>query len=1274
MTAPFYRRRRFSNSGSGCRVCDHWETVSARQLLASLERIAGLPAEGRDEAARAYSGLLEANRLAEEKQYADAAELGGPVLETRRRLLGDGDVLTLNAMNDLGAALFLATNPDLAEPLLREALAGRQALLGPDHPRTMLTRVVLANCCRLQSRFEEAGRLYAESLDGRRRVLGDDHLKTLQLVSRQAHLARDQSHLEEAEKLYRQVLAEYRRVLGDKHEETLGALCDLSLILQDMGKFDEAEEAIREAVDTARRDLEPDDPQSLSILNRWSTLLMGRGRYDEAEPVLLELLAGARKLYGEESSFVALVYQNFGGLYYSSGKLGDAEVYFNKALELRRELFGENNARTLTTMINRAHVLVSLGRLSEAEQAYRQGLEGRRALLGDEHLDTLTAMNSLGYCCRSQGRLSDAEYYFRKSLEGFLRIVPEDHPNTLTAYLNLGHILEAQWRLPEAEPLIRRALAGYRAVYGEDHPRTLLGLHNMAHLLEDQGHLEEAEAAYFETLEGRRRVLGPDHPRTITVLNNLGILARKQGQLDVAEERMRLALADRRRVLGDENPHTLTSIENLGVILMRQDRLEEAEPLIREALDGRRRVLGENHPRTLGSMQNLGRLLEEKGELDQAELLILGAQDGLRGIFGEAHVNITGSLNLLGELYYRKGDLAGATAAWTEAAESFEAARLRSGARGLERVHFAAGHSPLAPLAACLARGGKAVEAWQRFEASLARGLLDTVSSRYARPLSREERQRESDLISRLSKLDERMGRIYGMAGPDAGDEQAVVGEKLRAERDGLLQELAIFQSEISGKYGVAAGEVYGLQRIQTRIPAGTALLGWVDVVPTGTAGKKAGEHWACLIRKSGSPVWVALPGSGPGGAWTAADSELIGQLREALGKRARRAADRRRLALLRQRLRAQRIEPLVPHLAGISNLVVLPAGQMAGVPVEALANDYTVSYTPSGTMFAWLGEKRDQGAGRGPADRPPLLALGDPVFTSASVTDAKAPESGDPAVRALPAPGPSRQVRIGSLMPLPGTRREVEAIARLFDPPEGMPGPLVLLGSAASEQRLDALSVSGQLEGFRYIHLATHGVMDDQVAMRSALILSQDRLGDSLQRVIEGKDVFDGWLTGEQIVRTWKLDADLVTLSGCETALGQEAGGEGYLGFSQALFVAGARSLVLSLWKVDDRATMLLMQRFYENLLGRFSSVRGLPGAEFEPGVAMPRAEALREAKAWLSGLTADEVRELDPAGNRSGTRDAGSGPSEPVNRLSGKPFEDPRYWAAFILLGDPL
>jgi CHAT domain-containing protein len=228
-----------------------------------------------------------------------------------------------------------------------------------------------------------------------------------------------------------------------------------------------------------------------------------------------------------------------------------------------------------------------------------------------------------------------------------------------------------------------------------------------------------------------------------------------------------------------------------------------------------------------------------------------------------------------------------------------------------------------------------------------------------------------------------------------------------------------------------------------------------------------------------------------------------------------------------------------------------------------------------------------------------------------------------------------------------------VAAIARLFDQPDK------LLGSRASEQQLEQFATSGRLQEYRYLHVATHGMLDPKIALHSALILSQDKLPDPLQQVLAGKRAYDGRLTAEQILRTWKLAAELVTLSACQTGLGKYEGGEGYLGFAQALFVAGSRSLVLSQWQVDDNATALLMTRFYENLLGK------------RKGLAkpLPKAEALREAKAWLRSLTVKEVEHHLAALPRGAEREK---PAAPVPATV-HPYGHPYYWAAFILIGDP-
>jgi len=156
-------------------------------------------------------------------------------------------------------------------------------------------------------------------------------------------------------------------------------------------------------------------------------------------------------------------------------------------------------------------------------------------------------------------------------------------------------------------------------------------------------------------------------------------------------------------------------------------------------------------------------------------------------------------------------------------------------------------------------------------------------------------------------------------------------------------------------------------------------------------------------------------------------------------------------------------------------------------------------------------------------------------------------------------------------------------------------------------------------------------------------------------------------------VLRTWNLHADLVTLSACETALGRKAGGEGLLGFSQAFLAAGSRSVVLSLWKVNDAATAPLMTRFYQNLLGKRRELER----------PLTKSQALAEAKEWLRNLEEDQARVLLENARRNVAR-GDRGKDEilnlappvapaPVQARRSPPFAHPRFWAAFVLMGDP-
>jgi CHAT domain-containing protein len=160
----------------------------------------------------------------------------------------------------------------------------------------------------------------------------------------------------------------------------------------------------------------------------------------------------------------------------------------------------------------------------------------------------------------------------------------------------------------------------------------------------------------------------------------------------------------------------------------------------------------------------------------------------------------------------------------------------------------------------------------------------------------------------------------------------------------------------------------------------------------------------------------------------------------------------------------------------------------------------------------------------------------------------------------------------------LPGSRFEVATLQRLFDPESSR----LLLDSEASEQCLNELAQAGELGRYRYLHLATHGELDNVVPLCSAVILARDQLPDEKKRtelLLSGQAIPDGRLTAEEVLRRWRLDCDLVTLSACQTALGKYERGEGFVGFAQALILAGSRSVCLSLWKVEERSITIKLK-----------------------------------------------------------------------------------------------
>lgn len=300
---------------------------------------------------------------------------------------------------------------------------------------------------------------------------------------------------------------------------------------------------------------------------------------------------------------------------------------------------------------------------------------------------------------------------------------------------------------------------------------------------------------------------------------------------------------------------------------------------------------------------------------------------------------------------------------------------------------------------------------------------------------------------------------------------------------------------------------------------------------------------------------------------------------------------------------------PAADKLQG-KRLMIVPDGGLNYLPISALprpnsASDDPLLLTddvllePSAAALALLEAKRAVDTTRRTRD---LLVFSDPVF---SRDDARfsiltsEQRSGDPPIARF---GPTDS--FDSLPRLPASGDEARAITDIV----GNARTDVFSGFAATRQRL----METDLSQYKVLHFATHGFVDQERPELSAIVLSRfDASGGEIDEAVRPRDIY-----------AMKLNADLVVLSSCETATGKEVKGEGVMGLNNAFLQAGARSVVASLWQVEDNATNLFMREFYSGM------VKGLTASD-----------ALRQAKIKLY---------RDPQ------------------------FSSPFFWAAFTIEGD--
>jgi tetratricopeptide (TPR) repeat protein len=1031
-----------------------------------------------------------------------------------------------------------------------------------------------------------------------------------------------------------------------------------------------------------------------------------KGNHREAEKWHRQALAIFQKVLGDDKLETAISYDHLADCLKSKGKPGQALPLNRKALAIYTQVLGEEHPRTAGGYNSIADCLLSLGRPAEALPLFQKALAILIKVLGEDHPETAVIYNNVAPCLQALSRPALALPFCRKALAVQIKVLGEDHQQTAVSHNNLAYSLQFMGKPGQALPHFQKALAISKRVLGEEHLTTTACCNGVAVCLKSMGKPAQALVLYRKALAVRQKVLGEEHAETAKSYNNVAHCLDAMGDHAQALPLFRKALEVQEKVLGEDHPHTAISYSNVAYSLQKMGKSDQALLLFNRTLAINRKVLGEEHRDTAISHLGAAGCLESLGKSEQAAVHLQKALAINKKLLGEGHPDTALAYGKLGSCLLTLGKTDQAKKALTAALAGHAAGRVAAGDRGFERALATESITPHFYLALLQSRFDHPGEAWRHAEAGLARNLLEDVAGT---KMSEDVRQ-----TSRLQDLDQQILVLVSKEKRDRQEQQRF--EKLTSERADLCKDLARQAEERSGKL------VWQLEKIQKHLPQDAAVVFWLETNVQG--------NWACVLRSQGGPHWVKLKGTGNENMWLSRDSnqaQLFGKQISAgqIISGAKKEMRRRWFEPVEPHLRAS------DDLPGVRRLYVVPVGPAAFIPFEVLAPEFEISYTPSATLLARArAGHRPLTAGKAlvlgdppfraaPQAKPPGYGLllvqvlpggnadkaglraGDVILRYADkrladMDDLAGALKEQPRAEAtywrdgtkhkvqLAGPlgvrldrreatvavadwrGQQAGLRGAKYAPLPGTRAEALALQKLLGK-----GCQTLLGSDASEQKLEGMA--RDLKQFRLIHLATHGQVDLERPDRSALILARDRLpglNENEERVRQGKRPITGELTVEAILDQWKLDADLVVLSACQTGLGKPSSGDGLLGFSYALTKAGARSVLLSRWQVDDASTTLLMLRFYENVLGKREGLKK----------ALGRAAALREAQQWLRELPRDKAEQLNKAlklnklaSTRGSVVPLKLQPGEIKLPAGDKPYAHPFHWAAFMLLGDP-
>jgi CHAT domain-containing protein/tetratricopeptide (TPR) repeat protein len=849
------------------------------------------------------------------------------------------------------------------------------------------------------------------------------------------------------------------------------------------------------------------------------------------------------------------------------------------------------------------------------------------------------ALNEAGRCFRKLEQPEEARRHFEKALTVARRTgdrsVQAKAGNNLGSILtNLGEPRKAIDYLPEAFQLARDI---------EDPLTENFALINLGSAYEELGERGEA-LKYYKGALALARERGDDRLEGMA-LNNLGDTYHSLGDWTTSIQHFEQALQLSRKLA--DRPYEVTTLNNLGTVYAKARRIQDAFRLQEQALAGAREI--DNKGLQAAALTNLGLLylgtgnpsaalercrqalpLAQSKEQRATTLYTQGAaRRWLKDLAG-ARNDLLSALDLsrqrqdrtqeaaitlkLAQVERDAGNLQKAGELADKAIGIVELLRGRVRSQDL-RATFLAFKQPyyefhidtLMELHRAHPDAGFAARALEQSERAKARSLLDILTEAVA------EIRRGAD-----PRLLERERELRGdLLALDRYRQELISGDKASSERvtdatSRLEQTLRLYQ-DVEGRlkrsspryWALTNPEPLSAERLRNEVAREALLLEY-------SLGEKRSYLWAVT---AGSVATFVLPPrheiENTARLFYKRLTARNDPIPEGESPQAREARIRRadlEAAEAGEKLAAMILppdEPLRGALLGELPILVVPDGALHYVPFTALPipssaaqgrgplflmDRHEVTHLPSASVLSVL---RMQAPPAIP--RKTVAVLAAPIFRSRNERLSRNDSLRNRFASIFRGDGPGGLDR-SRLPSLPFSRKEALAI-RSMVPPDQI---FLALGHQASV----ATATSGKLARYQVVHFATHGLIDSERPELSSLVLSQvDERGRP--------DPRDGELRLSDIYNL-ELNADLVVLSACRTALGKEIRGEGLVGLTRGFMYAGADRVLASLWNVEDRPTADLMAGFYQGLLKQ----------------GMSPAAALRQAQRKLARGTDEKWR----------------------------------------------